>query len=243
MKYLLIALQFLTIFPVRIKEEIEGRDFGKALIFFPVVGLIMGIVLNILVSIFNFLPMMVLTAIVLAVSVLVSGAIHLDGFADTCDGLYGAKPKERALEIMRDSSIGAMGVVGLILLFLLKASALSSLPKESLGKILIAGMVFSRYAQVFACFLSKYARKEGKARNFVEYAGYREFFYATMACLIILSVLLKIKGLFLFNLGLSFTLLAVIWIKRRIGGMTGDTIGAVSEIAEASVFLFALILI
>lgn len=242
MKDLLIALQFLTVLPIRIKANIEDSEFGRALIFFPVAGLIMGILLSVLASIFSFLPSMVLVILVLAASTLISGAIHLDGFADTCDGLYGAKLKERALEIMRDSRIGAMGVIGLILLFLFKVSALANLPKENLGKILIAGMVFSRYAQVFACYFSRYARKEGKAKKFVEYAGRREFFYATLICIFLLIFLLRIKGLFLFNLCLPLTVLAVIWIKRRIGGMTGDTIGAVNEMAEASVFLFSLIL-
>lgn len=238
----LIALQFLTILPVKIRAEIKEEDFGGSLIFFPFVGLIIGLMLALINFLLGFLPVMVSAVIILTANAIISGAIHLDGFADTCDGLYGNKNKEQALGIMRDSRAGAIAVIGVALLLLFKFALLSSIPKENLGKLLIFMAVFSRYSQVFACFLSKYAREEGKAKYFVEYATAREFIITTIFTLFLSSALMKTGGIILFSLCLFSVLLPIIRIKRKIGGMTGDTIGAVSEAAEVLVLFFALFL-
>ncbi len=243
MKRFFVALQFLTILPIRIKSDIADEDIGKSLIFFPLVGLIMGITLAFIASLFNFLPSMVTAAVILIASIIISGGLHLDGFSDTCDGLYANMPKEKTLQIMRDSHTGAMGVIGVTLLLIFKFALLASMPKEHMGKSLVLTMVFSRYSQVFACFFSNYARSEGKAKYFIEYATRRIFFIATAFTLLIYFVLIKAKGLILFNLCLALSLLFIIWIKRKIGGMTGDTIGAVSEIGEVSMLFFGLILL
>lgn len=238
----LIALQFLTILPVKIKSEIKEEDFGGSLIFFPFVGLIIGLMLALINFLLGFLPVMVSAVIILTANAIISGAIHLDGFADTCDGLYGNKNKEQALQIMRDSRTGAIAVIGVALLLLFKFTLLSSIPKENLGKLLIFMAVFSRYSQVFACFLSKYAREEGKAKYFVEYATARGFIITTIFTLFLSSALMKTGGMMLFSLCLFSVLLPIIRIKRKLGGMTGDTIGAVSEVSEVFVLFFALLL-
>ena len=243
MKRLLLALQFLTIFPVRIKAGIDEKDFGASLVYFPFVGLLIGLFLAGCVFIFSFLPGLVRAALILIASIIISGGIHLDGFADVCDGFYGNKPKEIILEIMRDSHAGAIAVIGLSALLLLKFSLLVSIPGELLYKLLIFMAVFSRYCQVVSSSFSDYARSDGKAKYFVEYAGIREFLIATVFTLALLLFLLKIKGIILFCLCLFSILLFISWIKRKIGGMTGDTIGAVSEIAEVLVLLFGLVLI
>lgn len=234
MKQLFIALQFLTILPVKIKSEIKERDFGASLIYFPLVGAFIGLLLVSVIIIFGFLPYLVRVALVLITYIIITGAIHLDGFADTCDGFYAGRSKEEVLAIMRDSHIGTMGVIGLVCLLLFKFTLLISIPEETLWKFLVTMVAFGRWSQVFACYASKYARQEGKARYFIEYAGAKEILLATLFTLGLFFMLLEIKGLVSFFIPALTVFLFVNFAKRKAGGMTGDTIGATSELAEVS---------
>lgn len=233
----LIALQFLTILPIKIKKGIKKEDFGKSLIYFPMVGLLIGILLTITAFVFGFLPPQVTAVIILVISIIITGGIHLDGFADTCDGFYGSKPKEKILEIMHDSQIGVMGVTGIVSLLLLKFTLIVNIPQDILWKSLIMMAVFARWSQVLACYMSKYARKEGKGKYFIKYAGKRELFVGILLTLGLSLLLMQIKGIIIFCISMFPIFLLINYIKRKIGGMTGDTIGAVSEIAEVLILL------
>lgn len=239
MKSFLIALQFLTILPVRVKPKIENKDFGASLLYFPVVGLLIGLLLGLSAFVFSFLPSLPKAAVILIASIIVTGGIHLDGFADTCDGFYGNNSKERILEIMRDSRIGTMGVIGIVSILLLKFSLIASLPKSILWRSLVLMATFSRWAQVMACFNSSYVRPEGKAKYFIEHATKKEFFLSFLFALTLFCIFFKIKGLILFFTSLFPTFLFMQYMKKKIGGMTGDTIGGLSEFAEVTVLLFA----
>ncbi len=238
MKNFLIALQFLTILPVKIRQDIEEKDFGKSLLFFPVVGVIIGVILALSAGTFYFIPKPVLSALIIIVSVIVSGGIHLDGFADTCDAFYGQKSKQKILEIMRDSRIGVMGAAGIVCLFLLKYTLILSIPESILLKSLILMAAFSRWAMVWGCYISAYPRQEGKGKYFIEYAGKNEFFMGTFFIIALFLLLMGLKGVVLFSFSLVPVFLFINWTKRKIGGMTGDTIGATSEIAEVGVLFF-----
>ena len=243
MIHFLIALQFLTIFPVKIKKEIKNEDFGKSLIYFPLTGLIIGSVLSLTFLVFNFLPVQVTGALILLISIIITGGIHLDGFADTCDGFYGSNPKEKTLQIMRDSRIGVMGVIGVVCLLLLKFTFIVNIPQNILWKALIMMSVYARWSQVLSCYISRYARQEGKAKNFIEYAGKKEILLASIPTFGLFLLLIQIKGAILFFVSILPILLFINYIKRKIGGMTGDTIGAVNEVAEVSILLFCLFLL
>jgi len=238
-KKFLIALQFLTILPIKIKSKIRKEDFGKSLLFFPVVGALIGLVLTLALFLLKFLPTLVIGAFILILSIVITGGIHLDGFADTCDGFYGNKPKEKILEIMRDSRIGVMGVIGIISILLLKFNLIVSIPQGILWKILIAMAVFGRWSQTAACYISNYVRPEGKAKCFIEYADKNEFFMGTFFTIALFLLLMGLKGVILLIFSLVPVLLFINYTKKKIGGMTGDTIGAASEIAETGVLLFA----
>lgn len=240
MKPFLIALQFLTIFPVRIDSEITAEDSARALIFFPVVGALIGIILCLISLLLSFLPHSVVIALLLSAMVIISGAIHLDGFADACDGIFSGKKKEEILEIMRDSRIGAMGAIGITLLLLLKFTLLAGMPKVDLWKFLILGPLFSRWAQVFACYFCRYAHKEGKARYFVEGAGKKEMLISTIFMLAAFILLMPAKGITAVFFSILTILLFMGFVKRKIGGITGDTIGAVSELSEICLLFFVL---
>jgi len=233
----LIALQFLTILPIKIKGIKEG-DFGRALLYFPIVGVLIGIVLAIGLFLSPFLPNLVLASLILVLSIVITGGIHIDGFADTCDGFYGNREKEKVLEIMRDSHIGTMGVIGLISLLLLKFSLFVSIPENLLWKGLILMGGFSRWSQGLACLISSYPKKEGKGKFFVEYARKGDIIIGGLIVFTLFLSVARLKGLLVFFLSLLSVFLFIEYAKRRIGGMTGDTIGAASEIGEISVLFF-----
>lgn len=242
MKKFLIALQFLTILPLKVKE-IKNREFGKSLTYFPLAGAVIGLILALSLYVFSsILPHIVVSLLILIILVVVTGGIHLDGFADTCDGLWGSHPRQESLKIMRDSRIGVMGVLGLILLLLLKFSLFYSSPHFALGKILVVMATLGRWFQVLACYLSRYAQNEGKGKYFVEYVEKKEFFLSTLFSLAITVFVMRTKGFILFILSIIAVWPIIDYIKRRIGGMTGDTIGAVGEISEVIILFGGLIL-
>lgn len=253
MKSFLIALQFLTVLPVKIptkggsassgKSEIKGEDFGKSLLYFPLIGVLIGLILAAVALVSDFLPNTVKGALILIISIILTGGIHLDGFADTCDGFYAGKSKERILEIMQDTHIGAMGAIGIALLLLLKFSLIVSLQKAILWRALIGMIVFSRWVQVLACSISYYARKEGKAKYFIEHASKSSVFIGGFFTLALFLLLMQLKGLILFFLSMAVVFLFLLYIKRKIGGMTGDTIGAASEVGEVLILLFSSIMV
>lgn len=245
MKKLLIALQFLTIFPIGIfikdkESETSEEDLGRSMVYFPFAGLLISFLLVVSSFILNPLPRLVSGVIILIISIIISGGIHLDGLADTCDGFYGNGSKEKVLEIMRDSRVGVMGVIGIVFILLLKFSLLVSIPQSLLWKALIMMIVFGRWAQNLACYASCYARSKGKAKCFIEYADRGEFFKATLFTLVLFLLIMGLKGLILFAISVVPVLMFIKYTKKKIGGMTGDTIGAVNEIAEAGMLLFIL---
>lgn len=241
MKRFLIALQFLTVLPIKITSEIAEEDFGGSLLYFPVVGMLIGIVPAGMVLLLGFLPNFVLSVLILIISIVITGGIHLDGFADTCDGFCGQWPKEKILEIMRDSRIGTMGVVGVICLLLLKFTLIVSIPENVLWKLLIMMAVFARWSQVLACCASDYARGEGKAKCFVEHARKPALLVGSIFTVFLFLLSMRFKGIVLFVPSFAVVFLFINYAKRKIGGMTGDTIGATSEIAEIAVLFFGLV--
>ncbi len=241
MKRFLVALQFLTILPVRIRSEVTPEDLGASLRYFPLVGLLLGLALAGMVPLLGLLPHPVLAILILILSIVLTGGMHVDGFADTCDGFGGLRPKEKVLEIMRDSRVGVMGVTGVFCLLALKGVLLASISPQILWRLLILMMVFSRWSQVLVCSTSSYARAEGKAKCFVEYAGRNELLGASIFAALVLLFLGSWQGLLVLCLSLLPLLLFLTYVKRRIGGVTGDIIGAASEITEAAVLFFGLI--
>ena len=190
----------------------------------------------------GFLPELVRLALVLIISMIASGGMHLDGFADSCDGFYAGRSKEKILEIMRDPHVGTMGIIGIFSILLLKFSILVSVPKAMILQLLIAMPVFSRCVQVISCYFG-YARQEGKARNFISQAHPVQLLVSLIFTFSVLALLFGVNGILLATVSLLPALIFIAFVKRKISGMTGDTIGAASEIAEVSMLFFALIIL
>ena len=162
MRGLLIALQFMTRIPISYKFQLSEKDLGNSSRYFTLVGFIIGIILF-----FTYkagillLPPVVVGAIVIIMQIIITGGIHLDGFMDTMDGLLSARPKEKVLEIMKDSRVGAHSVTALVALLILKYSIIVSLPKGYAPVFLLLMPVLGRWMLLYCLAFFPYAKKEG----------------------------------------------------------------------------------
>jgi len=229
----------MTTLPFRLPEDWSAGDSGRAAVWYPLVGLVIGALtwLAWKGSTFVF-PAFVAGIITLIVWVMLSGGLHLDGLADCCDGLFASVPPERRLEIMKDPHVGAFGVIGLILVLSLKAAALASLtPASSFGVLLAASL--ARWC-ILPAGLMPLARPSGMAADFA--SGFRRAFLFLGAIIpLTLGTLLGLRGVFSLVTGFGATALLVWLAKSRIGGVTGDVFGMIVEIVETGVVLVFLV--
>lgn len=245
MNSFLLAIQFLTCIPVKAKETFEEGQLSGAVIYFPLVGLILGLVLvgiNSFLSFLLFNPFLI-GVILTATLAVFTGALHLDGLADTFDALLSGKDKEGKLRIMRDPHLGTMGVLSLIGVVLLKVSALFSLGTADRNLALIFMCVLSRWALILPLYLFGYAREQGKAKGFFGLLTFRELFFGTLLVLIFAALIWNWKGISLFTLSLVFTYLFNSRINKKIDGITGDTLGAALELNEVLILAACLFLV
>jgi adenosylcobinamide-GDP ribazoletransferase len=243
MKVLLLALQFLTAIPVRVSGEIGPRLTAQAMAWFSVVGLMLGAVLALFdVGLRAVFPPAVGAALLLAAWVALTGALHLDGFLDCCDGLLAARPPERRLEILRDTRVGAFAVVGAICLLLVKFAALLELPVGYRMAALLVIPALSRAAMVYAARAYPYARSEpGLGQLFREGLTWREVIVAAAVAILAAGLALGVAGLALALCVWLMTVTIAWWVRRRIPGLTGDVYGAIDELAEVGALLCLLV--
>lgn len=222
------AVSLLTILPIPRELNYSSR----AMSFFPIVGVMIGLVLASLQSLVsNLFPLLVSAALVLIVWVILTGALHLDGVSDACDALFAATSRERRLEILRDVHMGAFGATGLALVLIAKFAALT--PTNAAA--LLLAPTFGRWAMVYAATFPL-ARREGMAALFAARLTRREILTATLFTTLI-AIPFGWLGVSAFVAAvITTTLLA--WIAMgRLGGLTGDIYGMVCECVEVSVLL------
>jgi adenosylcobinamide-GDP ribazoletransferase len=226
-----IALQFLTRLPLPAVVVNEYR-LGKSTMWFPFAGMIIGLGLTVVfVCGHHLFPAAVLAVLLLFTEVMFTGGMHLDGYTDTIDGLFSGRSLEGILEIMRDSRVGAFGAIGLILLLLLKYALYLSLPDKMLPEALFFMPVVSRWSMVLAIICFSYRRQAGLGKAFQEHAGKIELLGASVFTIICSYLSLSWFGLMSFVCVVGYTLLFCFWMTRKLGGMTGDTYGALAETA------------
>ena len=182
MKPFWIALQFLTRLKIVNQSEWTVEDFGKSVLAFPAVGLIIGLFMVAVYALLeSHMPHQLLMLVLVVFEFLFTGGLHADGFIDTCDGLFSGRDRERKLEIMKDSRIGSNGVVGFVFLVLLKWQLLTAMESQwLLVASLICMPLFSRYTMAFSIISYPYARKEGMGKAFSEYAPTHTRLYNTV---------------------------------------------------------------
>jgi adenosylcobinamide-GDP ribazoletransferase len=227
----LAAIGFLTIIPVP-----ATTNDGRQVLYFPLVGLALG---GMLYGVDHLLAPYTEIRIVVDVLFLavISGALHLDGLADTADGFFSHRPRERILEIMKDSRIGVMGVLALLFCILLKLAGVAGvIHSESLIWLVLAPAL-GRTAQVIGLvFVNHVPSEKMLAENFYQQGKFSLLIFCPLpfAILLYMDWLLGLASLILFSLLLVSLLM---WFKSKIGGITGDTLGATTEIIEMTFLL------
>lgn len=231
-----VALQFLTISPAFIRRDFSPRELGQSTGYFPLVGALIGAVLwgaSLLLGLI--FPATLKAALILAIWVLLSGALHLDGFLDSCDGLFGGATPEARLKIMMDERVGAFGLAGGVLLILLKFAALDALPERSVA--LLIAPALGRWGMTLGIFAFPYARAQGLGKAMKEFTGTWQVCLATLLALGMSWLLATQTGLLACLVAAVVTGLVAAFALRRIPGLTGDVYGAINEVVELAVLL------
>ena len=229
----LIALQFLTTFPIQLKAMPSPQQNAQSLLFYPIIGLLIGLILFATAYFLNTLPIILLSTLLLVLWIWLTGGLHLDGLADTADAWVGGfGDKERTLSIMKDPACGPIGVLSLIILCLIKWSALYVLLEKKLYLALILFPILGRLAPLFLFLTTEYVRAKGLGSSIAQYIP------KTWA-MIVFALTLLATGYFVWA-GLATAIifiLTLIYLRhkfvQRIDGITGDTVGASIEIVEA----------
>lgn len=239
----LLGLQFLSIIQFKNDKEIDLEKLGKSTAYFPLIGLLLGLILIAANFIYTkFLPQTVANILLLITLIAVRGGFHLDGFADTIDGFFSGRDKEKILEIMKDSRIGSHGVVGLVCLILFKFTLLNSISELYKWKALLIMPVFGQLTMVFPISLYPYARKEGLGKIFAEHSGVLQLTIASITALIIMIFLFKAGGLILIIGFLISVFILTRFSLKKINGFTGDVYGAIEELMEVIMLFMILVL-
>lgn len=244
MTRLLVAVAFLTRLPIPLPASLDGRAVGRSSLFFPAVGLLVGgLQAGAAFLLLKRLPDPVVAVLTVALGVLVTGALHLDGLADTVDGFGGGRDREHALRIMRDHAVGAYGAAAIALSLALKIALLATLTMfgtPGLRWIALAPAL-GRWAPVLLGRALPYARAEGGLGQAVTGGGTGtpELAGATLVALGAAAWLGGVNGGVAAAAALVATAGFGLLCRRKIGGVTGDTLGASVELVEVLVLLLA----
>jgi len=213
---------------------------ARSTIFFPVVGLVLGICAVAAAWLTTLLlPGPVAAILIVIVLLAFSGGLHADGLADTADGFFSARPREKILEILRDSRIGAMGVLALLMVFLLKSASLAVLDRQTVLQAALLMPLMGRSSIVLTMALLPYARPEGGLATLFYGRSVRRAALCTLViALACCQLLLGLRGLAMYAAWLVLIFFFARFCTRKIGGATGDTLGAICELSEALVPLF-----
>lgn len=243
MKGLIQAIQFLTVFPVGRARAADPEELAASMAWYPLVGAMQGCAAAVVLFVLGgFLPASVMAALLLTALTITNGGFHLDGFADTVDGLAGGATPEDRLRIMRDHTTGAVGVVFIVLVLLVKYAAFASVPAASMPYVLVAFPAAGRWAMVPMSCWSPYARKTGGLGEAFSYNSTWVLVSATLSAAVISVLLLGLVSLIVLLIIGVVVLLLTRFFKSRLGGVTGDVFGFVNESAEALYLLGALFL-
>lgn len=240
---LLIALQFLTV--VRIKQDLPFSEtaLGRSGVFFPLIGLLLGLtVWGIDFLLRPLIPLPFLNSLIIFALAILSRGFHLDGLADSADGLLGSWERQRSLEIMKDSAIGTFGALSVIAAVLLKLRALDLLTGNYRGPALLFSPMLGRWACVVMAYSSRPARTDGLGATFVKGVQFREFALASVFTLAIVFASLEVLGLLVFLPLATVIVFFTLYCHRRLGGVTGDTLGALGEMVETTAFCLFMVL-
>jgi adenosylcobinamide-GDP ribazoletransferase len=233
MKAFLAAIRFLTIVPLPVRDSSQIH-LARSVVYFPVVGFLIGVaVASFDLALSRILPPLPVSAFVIIMLLSVSGGLHLDGLADTADGFFSSRRREEVLKIMRDSRTGPMGVAAIVCVVGLKFSALASLAPDARWATIVMMPLVGRCSLVILPGLLPYVRPEGGLATVFQQRD------PVVPMLVAVSVpplagwlMAGPRGLGMAAISLGCTLLFAAYSYARVGGFTGDTLGAACEIIE-----------
>ncbi|HTX55308.1 MAG TPA: adenosylcobinamide-GDP ribazoletransferase [Candidatus Baltobacteraceae bacterium] len=240
MKSLFAAIRFLTVLPLPSADPEDAAVLGRSVRFFPVIGLLAGLVMVGLDAVLGaVLPAGPRNVLIVLAMVGVSGGLHLDGLADTADGFLSSRPRERVLEIMKDSRIGTMGVLAIVGALALKVSALASIPADRRWPALLLMPLAGRTALVIAMNVLPYARPTGLGATFEAHKSRWDAIWAIGILAMTGYAAAGWHGLCAAAGTIIVTVVVALWSQSKIGGWTGDTVGAACELCETVPALLA----
>ncbi len=251
-KNFITALQFLTIFTVSKKHTAEEGDLAKSMMYFPVIGFLIGVILVYADKIFTVaaLPQTIGNLLLLAIAVLTTRALHIDGLADTCDGLMGGKDNGSRLAIMKDSRLGTGGALSIVFVVFFKYLCLNNLYNSEKVAALLTAPMLGRWSQILMVFKASYGREDGMGKVFVGHLRAGGLIAASVIAVGLTAFVIiredDARSVFLVLSLISGVFVLTYFGKRylvtKLGGVTGDAIGAMSELTEVLVFLLFVIL-
>jgi adenosylcobinamide-GDP ribazoletransferase len=240
-----LALTFLTKLPWPWPGPADESALARSMFWFPWVGALLGLAFwGAWTALIKILPGPAAAGFLIAFTVWITGGLHLDGLADTADGLGGGRTPAEALTIMKDSRVGAFGVISLIVALLLKFSLfLSFATTAGATGALLLYPVISRWAMVLLAYLSPYARPEGGlGQAMTKRVSGRILAGASFSTGVLALVIMSASGLMLLGVAGLAVWLGSLCFKKRLGGITGDILGATNEVLEVLVLTGALLL-
>jgi adenosylcobinamide-GDP ribazoletransferase len=230
------ALQFLTVFRRPRRMEYSVHEAGPAATFFPAIGFLLGLILVVVnLALEPFANAILSSVALVAILAFITRGLHLDGLGDTFDGLGAGGEPERVLHVMEDSHTGAFGLVAIVLLLFFKIHAIEAIEGDR-WRALLAAPVLGRWAMVLLGYRSQ-AAKPGLGSTLIQELNHKHFFLATFMAAVLVTAILRGVGMVMMIWTAIFTLAAKMFFYRRLGGVTGDTFGAVGELSETSVLV------
>lgn len=253
MKRLVGIIQFMTRIPIPVDTGFD-EDFHKSIIYFPIVGLILGICYYLVARVGSVLFDPYITAVlVLTSEIILTGGLHLDGLGDSFDGLYSYREKDKILEIMKDSRLGTNGLLGILIVLLLKVGLLNSLLQQNVLWPILTMPVVARSMQVLACYKTKTPREKGMGNIFIGKVSTVYLIGTTLLMLVInggIILLLARSGSVQYLKEGMILIIMGLWVKgfidsvyKKIEGITGDILGCICELSELIYLLLVVLMI
>lgn len=237
------AVQFLTIVTVKKDHKTDENELAESMVYFPIVGFGLGCILVYAdKGLLWLLPHSIANALLIVIAVVITRALHIDGLADTLDGLMGGYDRKSRLHIMKDSRLGTAGAIGIVFLLLVKYAALNNLFSGEKVAALLVAPVLARWSQTLMVFRADYGREQGMGSAFVGHLRGSGLIAASVVAIGLAGWVSGTSAFYLVTTVVLFTLLSRWYFMRKLGGVTGDTIGAVSELNEVLVLLLFVIL-
>ncbi|WP_027307942.1 adenosylcobinamide-GDP ribazoletransferase [Caloramator sp. ALD01] len=240
-KSLILTLQFLTRLPIPVSVEIDKKTLSRGTFFYPYIGVLIGSLGYIPYYLLHPIDNQIAALFSVLCLIAITGGFHLDGLSDTCDGFFSSRNRERILEIMKDSRIGAFGVVAIVFDILTKFLLLSKISYKSMLLTLMFSLAFARLTAAFMFTFGKSAKKDGLGAQITQNRSELYYILAFSSFMPIAFWYLGYVAFYIFFIDLAFAILLMLKSYKTIGGLTGDVYGACIEICEVIGFFIMLL--